>query len=100
MNTKHKIDERVVRLVKALGELPATRRELLDILGLKQNSRRNFRENYFNPAVAKGYVKMLMPHIPSSPEQGYRLTERGMEFLKELKKAESKKDQAMDNENK
>ncbi len=96
MNTKHKIDERVVRLVKALGELPATRRELLDILGLKQSSRRNFRTNYFNPAADKGYVKMLMPHIPSCPEQAYRLTDRGMAFLKELKAAESKKDHAAD----
>ncbi len=81
-----KMEQRVQKMVLTLGNVPMTRRELMDRLGLKQGSRRIFIYNYFKPAVAQGYVKLLMGHIPNVPEQAYRLTEEGLKYYKQLKK--------------
>lgn len=85
MNTKIKTDERIRRLVLALGQGALPRRELIADLGLQQNARRNFRDNYLKPAAAKAYIRMLFPECPSSPDQAYRLTQKGMDFLEELR---------------
>ena len=91
MNTKVKIGERVQRLVMVIGRGTHPRRELMAALGLRQESRRNFYDNYMKPATARGLVTMQCPGHPSIPEQTYRLTEKGLEFWEEL----SKKEQAM-----
>ena len=98
MNTKIKIEERVCKLVMAIGTGTASRRELIVALGLRQDSRRNFRDNYMKPVRARGLVVMQVPNVPSLPEQTYRLTADGLDFLAELLKKdqaedESKKDQ-------
>ena len=90
MNTKIKTEERVCKLVKAIGTGVASRRELIAALGLRQDARRNFRDNYMKPARARGLVEMQVPNVPSLPEQAYLLTADGLGFLAEL----SKKDQA------
>ena len=90
MNTKNKTEERVQRLVKAIGKEVLSRRELIADLGLNQDARRNFRDNYMKPARARGLVDMQFPDVPSLPEQAYRLTAKGLELLEEI----SKKDQA------
>ena len=90
MNTKDKTEERVRKMVLAIGKRIISRRELIAALGLRQDSRRNFRENYMNPVRERGLVEMQYPEVPSLPEQAYRLTEKGLELWKEL----SKKDQA------
>ena len=95
MNTKIKSDERIRRLVQAIGKEIVPRKGIMAELGLRQNSRRNFYANYLTPAIAKGYVCMVRPDSPSSPEQAYRLTAAGLELLSELAEAEdSKKEQA------
>ena len=88
MNTKTKVDDRVNRLVLIIGTDVLPRRELIAALGLRQSARRNFRDNYLKPATARGLVTMQYPEMPSSPEQAYRLTEKGLAFWEELKQAE------------
>ena len=68
------------------GTLP--RRELIADLGLGQESRRNFYANYLTPAMERGYVRMLFPESPSSPDQAYKLTEKGLAFWEEISKKE------------
>ena len=88
MNTKVKIEERVQKLVAVIGKGAHSRRELMAALGLRQESRRNFYENYMKPATARGLVTMQCPEHPSIPEQVYRLTANGLEYLEELSKKE------------
>ena len=98
MNTKIKTDERVKKLVKAIGREVAPRRQLIADLGLRQESRRNFYRNYMYPARDRGLVVMEFLDVPSKPEQAYKLTEKGLVFWEELKQAakeeSSKKEQA------
>lgn len=91
MNTKVKTEERIERLVMAIGKGSLPRRELIADLGLRQDARRNFRDNYLKPATSRGLVRMQFPEVPSRPEQTYLLTEKGLAFWEEL---QSKKDQA------
>ena len=88
MNTKVKIEERVQKLVAVIGKGAHSRRELMAALGLRQESRRNFYDNYMKPATARGLVTMQCPEHPSIPEQVYRLTANGLEYLEELSKKE------------
>ena len=88
MNTKVKIEERVQKLVAVIGKGAHSRRELMAALGLRQESRRNFYYNYMKPATARGLVIMQCPEHPSIPEQVYRLTANGLEYLEELSKKE------------
>ena len=95
MNTKIKTEERVRRLVMTIGNETLPRRQLIADLDLKQDGRRNFYSNYLHPAIAKGYVCMMRPDSPSSPEQAYRLTANGLDVMEKLKQEEhSKKEQA------
>lgn len=104
MNTKVKTEERLQRLVMVMGRGTHPRRELMEALGLRQESRRNFYDNYMKPAMARGLVSMQCPGRPSTPEQAYRLTADGLAYLEKLSKkeqakiqkeeAESKKEQA------
>ena len=80
-----KMEQRVQKMVLVIGEISLKRREIIDRLGLKQKSRCIFINNYLKPAVEKGYVKKLMGHVPSAPEQAYRLTDQGLKYYKQLK---------------
>ena len=59
-----KMEQRVQKLVLVIGEIALKRREIIDLLGLKQKSRCIFINNYLKPAVEMGYVKKLMGHVP------------------------------------
>jgi len=60
-----------------------SRQEIQDALELKD--RRNFRENYLNPALEQGLVSMKYPDNPTHYKQKYRLTAKGEELQKTLK---------------
>ena len=71
----------VRNLLKVLvGE--KSRQELQDALELKD--RRNFRENYINPAIERNFIELKYPDSPNHPKQRYLLTEKGRELLKSL----------------
>lgn len=46
-------------------------KEIMEQLGLKD--RRNFNENYLQPAIAVGLVEITIPEKPNSRLQRYRL---------------------------
>jgi ATP-dependent DNA helicase RecG len=60
------------------------RTELQQLLGLKD--RASFISNYLNPASEKGYIEMTFPESPNHPNQQYRLTKKGSDLKKKLKK--------------
>lgn len=78
---KYRTSVEVKNLVKVLeGEM--SRQEIQDALELKD--RRNFRENYLEPAMEQGIVEMTHPDNPNHPKQKYLLTKRGEELQKLL----------------
>ena len=82
-----KATERVRKLILAIGDQTMPRRQLIAYLGLKQNSRRVFIDNYLKPAMSKGYIVMARPSSPNSPEQAYRLSTDGLELWTQLQSA-------------
>jgi len=53
--------------------------EIRSSLKLKHNP--TFRSNYLIPALKLGLIEMTQPNKPKSPDQKYRLTSKGKEFL-------------------
>ena len=84
---KDKSQERLHKLILAIGEQTMPRRQIIAYLDLKQNSRRVFIDNYLKPAIAQGYVVMARPSSPNSPEQAYRLSTDGLELWTQLQSA-------------
>ncbi len=84
MNIAKGHQERVKKLVLALGKDSLPRRQLVADMGLKQDSRRIFRNNYLRPAYEMGLVEMAYGNVPTKPEQTYRLTVKGLEYWNEL----------------
>ena len=72
---------RVRRLVKVIGRREMTRKGIMAELDLSEGGRRNFHANYVKPAMDEGLMCMLRPGSPTSPEQSYRLTAKGLEML-------------------
>lgn len=60
------------------GEM--SRAEIQKLLGLKHTA--NFRENYLEPALRKGFIQMKHPDNPNHPKQRYVLTELGRQLKK------------------
>lgn len=52
------------------------RSEIQEIIGLKDV--KHFRENYLEPAISAGLVRMKYPDSPHHPKQKYLLTEEGL----------------------
>lgn len=77
----------IVEVIVEVGRLlplcmvPKTRKELLDLLDLKD--REHFRKVYLVPALEGGYIERTIPDKPQSSKQKYRLTEKGKKWLEE-----------------
>lgn len=50
--------------------------EIMSKLGL--SDRKHFRKEYLLPSIEGGYIEMTIPNKPSSPNQKYRLTQKGI----------------------
>jgi ATP-dependent DNA helicase RecG len=61
-----------------------SRDELQELLGL--SDRKYFRKLYVYDALKSGMIEMTLPEKPNSPNQKYRLTKKGKELQKQLKK--------------
>ena len=84
MNIAKGHDERVKKLVLAIGKASYPRCQLVADMGLKQGSRYIFRHNYLKPAYEMGLVEMVYGNVPTKPEQVYRLTPKGLALWEEL----------------
>ena len=86
LQVPHKLDcesPAIRELLKAIGEKQSSVREMMAALNLRD--RKNFLENYLNPAIADGFVKLLYPDSPRHPRQKYLLTVKGLAFLQSAK---------------
>jgi len=59
-----------------------SRIKMQDLLGLRD--KRNFRENYIEPALRDGLIRMKYPESPKHPKQRYLLTALGEEVETQL----------------
>jgi predicted HTH transcriptional regulator len=67
--------EEIIKLLLIIkGEMG--RSEIQEIIGLKDV--KHFRENYLEPALAAGLIRMKYPDSPNHPKQKYLLTEEGL----------------------
>ena len=75
--------EQVRAIVAAIGKEQLTLKQIMDKIGMKH--RPNFIDNYLNPAVAGGYVRLLYPDKPRHPRQKYLLSVRGLALYNDVK---------------
>ncbi len=66
---------KIIRLVNTIGEDWLASYELREIMSFK--SKTTFRQNYLNPAVKLGYVRLKYSESPNVPNQRYGLTLKG-----------------------
>ena len=81
---KDKEEARVYKLVLVLGKQVLPRRQIVADLGMRQQSRHTFINNYWRPAWERGLIVLAYPAVPNKPEQAYRLTAKGIELWAEL----------------
>ena len=81
---KDKEEARVYKLVQVLGKQVLPRRQIIAELGMRQQSRHTFINNYLRPAWERGLIEFVYTTVPHKPEQSYRLTSKGLELWAEL----------------
>ena len=72
----HTESANTMRLISVIGNKELSVKSMMDALTLK--GRDNFLNLYLNPAVSKGYVRLLYPESPRHPRQKYLLTAKGL----------------------
>ncbi len=75
-----KVASEVVALLKVLGRGEMSRQELQDAMGLK--NLKHFRLAYVLPGLASQCIEMTIPDKPSSSQQRYRATTKGLQYLR------------------
>ena len=73
----------MIRLLVVIGVQQITVKQMMEAMKLKH--RPTFLENYLNPAIAHGYVRLLYPDKPRHPRQKYLLTVEGLTLYNEFK---------------
>lgn len=71
----------VGKVLSAIEKQTLSTKEIMGIIGLKDKS--NFLELYLYPAIRLDLVEPIYPEKPKHPRQKYRLTEKGLELLKQ-----------------
>ena len=85
-NSFHTENVGIVRLLAAIGTQEMSVKQMMGAIGLKH--RPTFLENYLNPSIANGYIRLLFPESPRHPRQKYLLTVKGIAAYNELKSDE------------
>ena len=79
------VKEEIRRVIYVVnGELKTS--EIMAILDLKH--REYFRDTYLLPSIEEGYIELTIPDKPNSPNQKYRLTEKGRILKNKLEQEE------------
>ena len=71
------------KLILAIGNDSCSVKTIMEKLQL--SDRKNFLDNYLNPAIKDGFVRLLYPDSPRHPRQKYLLTAKGLTVYQELK---------------
>lgn len=75
------LKEEVKRVIYVtVSELKSS--EIMEFLDLKH--REYFRDAYLLPAIEAGLIEMTLPDKPNSPNQRYRLTDKGIVLQNKL----------------
>lgn len=82
-NSFHIENADILRLLAAIGTQEMSVKQIMGAIGLKH--RPTFLENYLNPSIANGYVRLLYPNSPRHPCQKFLLTVKGIAVYNELK---------------
>lgn len=86
---KEQVGEQVKEQVKEVVTVIIDEMSVQEIMwSLHLKGRRNFLQNYLQPALEMEFIEMTQPKSPNSPTQKYRLTTKGAtlkEFLKTKK---------------
>ena len=81
---KDKEEARMYKLVQVLGKQVLPRRQIIADLGMRQQSRHTFINNYLRPTWERGLIDHAYPNTPNKPEQAYRLTSKGLDLFAQL----------------
>ena len=81
---KDRVEARVFKFVLVVGKKVLPRRQIIADLGMRQQSRHTFINNYWRPAWERGLIDLAYPAVPHKPEQAYRLTAKGLELYAQL----------------
>ena len=73
------VTEQVIKLLDTLKQVALSTKEAMQYLRLSH--RPTFLYTYLQPALQFGLIEMTQPDSPRSPNQKYRLTEKGKQFL-------------------
>lgn len=76
------VQDNTIRLVMSIGLEKLSIKNIMSKVELKH--RPTFMENYLNPAIENGFVRLLYPDSPRHPRQKYLLTVKGMMLLNQL----------------
>lgn len=76
------VTEQVRALVLSIGKDQLTLKQMMEKMNLKH--RPNFIDNYLNPAIVDGYIRLLYPQSPRHPRQKYLLTVKGLALYNDL----------------
>lgn len=79
-----RVEARVFKFVLVVGKKVLPRRQIIADLGMRQQSRHTFINNYWRPAWERGLIDLAYPAVPHKPEQAYRLTDNGLELYAQL----------------
>ena len=81
---KDRVEARVFKFVLVVGKKVLPRRQIIADLGMRQQSRHTFINNYWRPAWERGLIDLAYPAVPHKPEQAYRLTAKGLDLYAQL----------------
>lgn len=76
------VTEQVRCIILAVGKDQLTLKQIMERAELKH--RPNFIDNYLNPAITDGYLRLLYPDKPRHPRQKYLLTVKGLAVYNEI----------------
>ncbi|MDO4697937.1 MAG: putative DNA binding domain-containing protein [Pasteurellaceae bacterium] len=82
------VDNLVFRLLMLLVEYEKGIAQLMKSLNIQH--KRHFRTAYLLPAMQNEWIEMTLPDKPTSPNQQYRITEKGRKILETMKINHSK----------
>ena len=72
----HTTNTNIIQLIQVIGEKELSVKEMVSLVELKD--RENFLQQYLNPAIDEGFVRLLYPQSPRHPRQKYLLTVKGL----------------------
>ena len=76
------VAEQVRCIISAVGKDQLTLKQIMERAELKH--RPYFIDNYLNPAISDGYVRLLYPDKPRHPRQKYLLTVKGLAIYNDI----------------